>query len=88
MLKMKTDKIFKDKIDEFQNKQLSEKFRLEAEKNEFKIEYLTQLLDKEEERRSLKALLNGANPTFINNPKNLNLLKNFNKKSDYEEKIK
>jgi len=49
---------------------------------------LTQLLDKEEERRSLKALLNGANPTFIHNPKNSNLLKNFNKKSNYEEKIK
>ena len=45
------EQITREKLKEQKNKQLSDKFRIQAEKNEYKIEALSNMLDKEEARR-------------------------------------
>lgn len=63
------------KLKEEQNRQMSEKFRLKAEKNEFKIETLTNILDQEEERRKANAAKMEVQ------------LENYRKNLEYENKL-
>lgn len=63
------------KLKEELNRQLSEKFRIQAEKNEFKIETLTSILDQEEQRRKANATKMEAQ------------LENYRRNLDYENKL-
>lgn len=63
-------------LKELLDKQESERFRIQAEKNEYKIESLNNLLDNEEKRRNQNA------------EKLKNQVENYKKNYEYEEKLK
>lgn len=82
-------KLHEEHLKDIKQQQMSEQFRIQAEKNEYKIETLTKLLDQEEQRRNNNAAkMQSQIDTYKRNLEYTNKIEKYQKALQKEYELK